>query len=319
MFDRPGKGEPERVPTADDFSSKAVNRAVLVETVQHSATTVPAAIAAVCGMWWVLIAPNPTAIGLCLLTGFTSVASWVTNYFLRGETFAEKHIAKLRAFRERHKRTEAGSLREDFGRQNFHVGVNAVTELSSAYQKLYTYLRERMAMGKNLSAERFLMLAEDTYDQGLQILQKALYIFQTLESIDAEKLEREVEEWRVQLEELRKEGGDEHRSDIETLTTIISSNEKRLQRYREREEEMQKLLAECERLEGALESACLDILDLVGTGDKIFTDGSASRRLETAVTAARRVEERLRGYGDTRSEDEMYLEAGRTVHKNQEE
>jgi hypothetical protein len=63
-------------------------------------------------------------------------------------------------------------------------------------------------------------------------------------------------------------------------------------------------------LETALETAHLEIVDLVG---QAVSSGplasSAASHLERAVEAARRVEQRLRGFGDedTRA-DEQYLE-----------
>ena len=92
------------------------------------------------------------------------------------------------------------------------------------------------------------------------------------------------------------------------LETVLE--EKRLDRYRRRAEELQTLIAQLNELETALETTYLEVVDLVGqeASAGLFESGAAAH-LERAVAAARRVEQRLRGFGsaDTRA-DEEYLE-----------
>jgi hypothetical protein len=69
------------------------------------------------------------------------------------------------------------------------------------------------------------------------------------------------------------------------------------------------IIAHLNELETALETAHLEIVDLVGQGVNAGPSASdAASHLERAVEAARRVEQRLRGIGaeDTRA-DEEYL------------
>lgn len=317
MSGRFGKREDRgRVPTADDFSDQAISRAVLTKTVNHLATTIPAGISAVCALWWGVIGPTPLVAGLCLGTGLLGMAGWVVNYFFRGDTFVRRHVAELRERREKHKRMEGRSLVEKCSRAGFAAGIEAAEELEQAYQNLHGYLREHVEKGRRLSAERFMVLAEDTYAQGLASLEKALAIHIALEQIDAGKLEQEVEDWLERRAELERDG-DASQSEIEALTTRIESHRKRLQVYISRQSESTRLLAECEKLEGALETAYLDVIDLVNRGDMVIADTGAASRLEGAVKAARRVEEQLRGHGDTRAEDEQYLEAGRNLQEKE--
>ena len=85
----------------------------------------------------------------------------------------------------------------------------------------------------------------------------------------------------------------------ESLARNIEAHTTRLDRYRQREEELRTLLAQLNELETALATAYLEIVDLVGqdTSAGLFESGAAAH-LERAVEAARRVEQRLRGFGD---------------------
>jgi hypothetical protein len=65
-------------------------------------------------------------------------------------------------------------------------------------------------------------------------------------------------------------------------------------------------------LETALETAYLEVIDLVGpdAATRVLESGAASR-LETAIAAAHRVEQRLQGLDDADTrDDEVYRKVG---------
>ena len=148
----------------------------MTETLTHPFTMATAAISAVGGMWWAAINPDPASVGICVGIGLVSFASWVVNYLVRGEKLANRHVAKLRKLREQAKHTEARSLVGEFRSRGFDECASSALELEEAYRKLEDYLRQRADTEGNLSAERFLVLAEETYEQGLLILQKILHL-----------------------------------------------------------------------------------------------------------------------------------------------
>lgn len=313
MFGHSGKKDTKPyVPTADDFRPENINKAVLSETFRHPATTAPLAVTAACAAGF-LLTLNPFVLGGAIVTGFAGAASWVVNYFFRGETLAIRHRQRLMELREMHKRTEIESLYIDFS-DRFPEGGESVKELAEAYRKLYEYLRRRVDAG-NPSAERFLVMVDDTYEQGLRFLQKALHISQVLDNVDPDKLERDIRRWQKEIATEKREIGEGTESAaIDALNTKIDSADKRLQRYHQREAQMHELLAKCEQLEGALESAYLDVVDLVEGAS--FADSNAASRLENAIKAARTVEERLQSMGSgNHEEDQMYLEEGRKLRQ----
>ena len=83
-------------PTAEDFTSQAVRRAVLQATLQHPATM----LAAVMALWSVTIDLSQASLMATLGFGFMSAAAWVINYIGRGDTLVEQHIAHLRLLRD---------------------------------------------------------------------------------------------------------------------------------------------------------------------------------------------------------------------------
>jgi cell division protein FtsB len=291
----------DRKPTADDFTPRAVQRAVLQGTLQHPATIVPAALAAVAALWSVAIDLSPASLMATLGFSFISAAAWVINYVGRGDKLVERHIQKLRALRDDYERREIDDLALACREAGFTAGAKEAQEITNAYQKLHQFLVEQRAGHGNASGERFRVLAEETYRHGVTILRRALNLFQALQRVDVDALEQERQGWIRQREQ---EGT------AESLERNIGAHTKRLDRYRQREEELRALIAQLNELEMALETAHLEVSDLVGqvpSGGPFASD--AASHLERAVEAARRVEQRLRGFGDedTRA-DEEYLE-----------
>ena len=94
-------GQPplDRKPTAEDFTPRAVHRAVLQNTLQHPATILPAALATVAALWSLAIDLSPASLMAMLGFGFISATAWVINYIGRGDTLVEQHIQQLRVLR----------------------------------------------------------------------------------------------------------------------------------------------------------------------------------------------------------------------------
>jgi hypothetical protein len=291
----------DRKPTAEDFTPRAVHRAVLHATLQHPATILPAALATVAALWSVAIDLSPASLLAVLGFGFVSAGAWVINYIGRGDKLVEQHIHKLRALRADYERREVEELALACRHAGFRAGEKEAQELTAGYHKLHHFLVTEQAGQGNASGERFRVLAEETYRHGVAILQRGLNLFQALQGVDVNTLEQERKAWIRQREQ---EGPSE------SLERNIEAHTKRLDRYRRREEELGALIAQLNELETALETAYLEVVDLVGHEARpgIFESGAAAH-LERAVTAARRVEQRLRGFGDedTRA-DEEYLD-----------
>jgi C4-dicarboxylate-specific signal transduction histidine kinase len=273
----------------------------LQETLQHPATLLPAALAAVAALWSAAIDLSPASLMAMLGFGFVSVGAWVINYVGRGDTLVEQRIQKLRALRVAYERREVEGLALACRQAGFLAGAKEAQELTAAYHKLHHVLGEQQVGQGNASRERFSVLAEETYRYGVAILQHALNLFQALQRIDVDTLERERQAW---IRQRAQEGASE------SLERNIEAHTKRLDRYHQREEELRTLIAQLNELETALETAHLEIVDLVGQAASSGPlASSAASHLERAVEAARRVEQRLRGFGDedTRA-DEQYLE-----------
>ncbi len=302
-----GRERAGRRPTADDFTKRAVGRAVLTETLQHPLTILPAAAAAVGGLYMGLLGAGPLAFGLTLGSAVVGAGSWIVNYFLRGEAFAERHVSALRDARRDHRHATLATLEASWATTGNIEGVGQARELREAFARLVGYVEETEGARGGIDLDRLRVLAEDTYDEGVRILRMALETQQALQALDVEKLRRELAIWQTELTSARDLGIDDPRLAGHELR--IDGHRKRLRLYDERLETLAGLLAQSEVLESALESAYLEVVDL-RSADTLVARGHAAEALERAVDAARRVEDRMRERMTRNPEaDRAYLDA----------
>ncbi len=303
-----------KIPGAEDFTREAVYRAVLKDTLQHPLTLMPAVASTLGGLYMGLFGAGPNAAAVTFAGALLAAGAWVVNYFIRGEELAEQRVAKLRKLRDRHRHDQTMSLEVEWSKAGLAEGVQQARELREVYHKLETFLSGRLeAAGgvrgntaSGFNVQRLMVLAEDTYREGVDILRAALATYQALRQIDHEKLNRELEAWQQELESVSA-GGDASR--IKSLETRIQSHQRRLELFKQRVASVDQLFAQSEALESALETTYLETVDL-GNTDTLFVRGHSATALERAVNAARRVEDRLREMEGPRKEDDVYLAAG---------
>ena len=246
---------------------------------------------------------NQPSLLLAAGAGFLSLATFIFNYFIRGEKLAQEYVraqlAKQRAARE----NEIVGIFNEFKKLGAIEGEQAATELSQAYQKVKNFLHAHTAKGASMQTMRLQILAEETYFKGVDVLQTALAITRALDEINVKKLEREVQEWQKQREKTPPEN-----REASALERRIELNQRRIDAYRSRQSALAELFAECEACEAALEEAYMQFAgaETAQALPKPNVD-DAITRLETAVAAARRVEARLR---NADRGDEVYLAAG---------
>jgi hypothetical protein len=296
-------------PKPEDFSNRAVARAVRSESIQHPTTLFPAAVALLSGLYMGLVSFDATSLAVAVGSGLLSVASYIFHYFVRGEKIAENYIKELKEKRKDYKKQQVEDIEEKCKAAGFTEGQQAARELLEAYTRLYQFLKEKSKQVKSQTAQRFMILAEATYDQGVQFLNKALVLYQALVQIDEQKLIKELRAWQKEVKNLEKyRNKDEEQKDlvIKVLQEKIKSHRKRLELFSERGETLKQMMDQCEVLEATLDSTYLEVVDLIAD-DPFFMSSkhdNAASNLERAVAAARKAEDRLRNLGKQQDIDD---------------
>lgn len=293
-----------RLPTEKDFSGGAVQKAVLKETIQHPATIIPLGIAGgFTGLMILgLMAVTPVTLVVPLIAGLTGGAAWIYNYSVHGKGFASKYIEGLREQLEQLRSEELSTVKQECREAGFEEGYKETKELESAYIKLRTYLEKKAQAGQELDAARYQSLAKEIYREGVKLLRSALEAHKALQTIDIESLKRDRKTYAKQLEKSKTD------SESRGLEAKIKNHDDRIMVYEKHGEIVYQLMVQLEELEGVLENSYLELVDLT-QGRGLTTTAESVSRLERAVQAARRVEEKLRGIDDNTEEDQIYLKA----------
>lgn len=300
----------EQDRTARVVDPAAVNRAVWSRVLQHPSTLAPLALCLLSGTYMGLIQLNKSAFAAAFAGGLLTLGSIVYHYFIRGEAHAEAVVAELMGNREQDVWDQFESLRQSMQDAGFSEGLTQVNDLRAVYLKLSKYLEGEQRRQDRPGIARFAVMARDCRAEGLRILQLALNTYQAVRQTQAAKLKAEREEWLRQAGLVKASidaGNSQHQPRYEALIARAQAHERTLERYEKRRGELVQLLAQSEVLEAALESAYLDVVDLLE--QKLPGSDDAVSRLENAVSAARAVEERLRAPSASASEDDEYLRA----------
>jgi hypothetical protein len=257
-----------------------------------------------------LVSFDETSFAVALGSGLLSLASFIYQYYMRGEKKAAEHVKDLLERRRTFKEQQGEDIEKKCRRAGFREGQKAAGELKEAYSRLEKYLREKLEKKQTMTAQRFLVLAEESYYQGIQFLKKALSLFQAVGYMDERKLKKEMRDWEAELESAQQDTykGKEYKELlIKALTGKIRSHRKRLKLFGGRKETLAQIMAQCEILEATLDSTYLEVVDLV-ENDIVLERKNAASNLERAVATARKVEDRLRGLGNENYDDDQYIQ-----------
>ncbi len=288
------KPSPKTKVSREDLESGAVQRWVLSETLQHHATILPGAGAVVSGLYLGAFGLSSAGLGMTLLLVFASGSSWIYNYFIRGEKLGEERVSTVMKQLQDAEVNELEQLVQECLDGNFMEGAKEGGELLAAFRNFRTFLSEVDADGENASASRFNDLSRDALRQGVSYLRRAYSMWQAIQSVDLEGLEKELSQKRRKLSRL----GEEVSAERSLLEQQIASHEGRINSQKSQQARLDEILVEIDQLDSALEIARLESVELVQQDAASFAErGTAASQLERAVAAAKRVEQKLRGSG----------------------
>jgi hypothetical protein len=281
--------ELSKKPQAEDFTGDAVAKAVLKETLEHPATIYPAAGSALAVAWTLMIAASPTSVAFAVGCAFVGASAFIYNYVIKGPDRAAAYVAKLRELRRTHSLLELDQFARDCRKAGLREGFKSANDLKAAYQHITDYLATHK---DGISADRFMVLAEDTFQEGTRILGQALAIYSAVETLDVPTLQNEIENWKT-----RRSTMNDNLPSSKALDAQIDSNTRQIALYTEQQSELTQLFAQVNEIETALQSTYVELVGLQNRNlaASLTEDGGAATRLKTAVDVARRVEQRLRG------------------------
>ena len=307
-----GHGPPISIPTMRELTtSEKLLNAVNQKALLHPLTLYPFVIGAAAAAWSGMIDFSQASFFLALGGLLGGPAHYFYTRFFRGDKLAEKYVRECQELVKslRDQKVERLKLTsEDCDAEGFEEGRREADEVTRAYEALDAYLMKQET-NQRLDIPRWRDLAEETFLEAMGLISQALALFVGLEQIDAKKLKREKKALEAKLAELGKSDFAERDAAEKQLKACSG----RIEQFEQNEKRVQLLIAQANDLESALQTALMEVAQLPQSGSSvILTNGESATRLEIAVRAARRVEERLRNLSslEESESDREYFEKG---------
>ena len=251
-------------PSLRDFSRRAVDKAVLRESLSHPLTTYPLALAFLGGLAALLFG-SPVFAGVALGGLFTSAASGIVNLFFRNRALSDRYLTRLRRAQEKHEAEVLQSLKgeleqcRDLGavqKQAAH-GLEQFDRARDKFQNVRDLLESKITTGE-LAYSRFISTAQQVYLSVLDNLKQAAAVMRSAGTIDPAYVSR-------RLKELHQEQGQGTTQEQETL-------EERLQLLKDQLAQVERLLAANEKAMTSLENTTSTLAALDTHGRFATTD-----------------------------------------------
>lgn len=197
------KAGPSNPPSIEDFSKTAITKAVLKTTLQHPLSLYLSGVGL---LGWlalgVLGASTPAVIAA--IGGTTiGVGSWIVNFFLRGDTLAQKYIANIQQEMEEYKQRVTLRLVKDLEKWKWLPGAEdyvsqGICQFQDIQEKIVNF---RDVLGKKLNPRevtfsRYLGSAEQVYLSVLDNLDKMATILASISTIDLSYIEDRLQALR---------------------------------------------------------------------------------------------------------------------------
>lgn len=178
-------------PSIEDFSKKAVTKAVLKTTLQHPLSLYLSGVGLL--GWFAVGVLGPSSIAVTAAIGGTTIGigSWIVNFFLRGDSLAQKYIETVHQEMEEYRRRVTLSLVKELEQWQRLPGAEdyvaqGINQFQDIQEKIDNF---REVLGKKLNHQemtfsRYLGSAEQVYLSVLDNLEKTAAILESISTID---------------------------------------------------------------------------------------------------------------------------------------
>jgi DNA-binding SARP family transcriptional activator len=280
-----------------------IRRSILSDAVQAPTTIIPLAIAAIAGIFWVLLSSRAgwggsVALGLLVLGSLVAVASFVKLYVIDFDSAFERcaHELLVEQTRVQQEQQQAevevlrAKLRDGFGQIGCTEGQYSLKSLDYEYNELKGVLARNHAHDL-LAVAHLPLLANETYLRGLSVLEDALELARSISSPTNQRLEADLKELDAKMK-----GRSGSEDQIKLWREKATSLRQRLALITQQRLRLQQLLQQADRCEAALQQTRMELASLKADA----ASGSVDAVLETlqkTIDQAKTIQEEMRKLG----------------------
>ena len=293
---------PEPAPTTngdqssvESLSMAAVNRQLASDALQYPTTIVPAFFAALALIAALALPGSGFAIGVFVASSATAAASFLWRYLSRrNEEYSRwrRQVIELQDRQRRELDQLRETLRRGFSSIRSTAGQVALRHLVAEHELLKALISRRGGADHVFGAQ-IPALAEETYRQGLYVLESVLELLLAIDSSNKRALEAEVAKLEKEITSLRAEGSQSER--IRRETSLSSCND-RLELMARQELKVEDFLLRADLSHAALQKTRIELAALKADGSNVGVI-AVSETLQRTIDQAKEVQEELRRLG----------------------
>ena len=307
-----GDTESGRQSTADlqssaveNLSEASIRKQLRSGAVQHPATLIPLAVAGLSLIHLIGISPFPIGAFWAIIVLIGSLAAGSGSFFLiysiRHDAAYAKLVQEIMA-QQGHESREASQAEVQQMRENLRTGLTAIgstsglkalTDLDYEYEQLQLVL-DRQDETTSMSIAHIPGLAEETYREGLNVLENGLHLSRAIHTSNKGSLEAEIVQIEEEIETLKKDDRQARRVKIREET--VASHRERLEMIDQQQFRVDELLYQCDRCEASLSRTRIELASLqAGSSDSSVS--AVTETLRRTITQAKEVQEEMRRLG----------------------
>lgn len=307
----PVERETVTAPSGGDpaLADRQIRRAVLSEALQHPATEIPLAFTCVVGIFLLLIEPvlglgamaSYVALGLGSLSGLTAAGSFIWRYVLNfDQAYAEKsQVLREQQQRSSQQREQAGlaqvraRLTEGFRETRLAEGHYVLRDLDYEFKELKAVIARHKETDP-LTLSYLPTLVDETFRQGLSVLDDALELARATSSPHDQRLEAEIQDLESKIRENSGKKNDQERAKLWQEKLDVSR--RRLELIGKERLRLEGLLQQATKCEAALHETRIQVASLKADTWTVSVN-TVLETLQKTIDQAKAVQEEMRKLG----------------------
>lgn len=287
--------------TSSTVSESNVKRRLLSDAAQHPLTTLSSGVAAISGIYLVLLSPvfggNSVATAVLCISCVAALSNFAYRY-LSGRSQAVSVLLEDEGKERIRQRDVAirrrfGSLYSDLVALDHFQGTTALERLRDEYCRLTLFLADQSEIGI-LSVTQIEHLTNETYRRGLSVLADSVTLIEAIETPGIAEIATEITSLEIEIEELR---ASEERADrIAIKQNVLTAQRNRLNELEQLQVHVDELLYQSRKCEFSLNHTRIE-LAAIKAGSSDFGVNTVIGALEKTIQRAKEVQEELKGLG----------------------
>ena len=281
-----------------------LKRELIFDALQYPTTIVPLFGVALAFIFVVIDLPGLPLIGLVTAVALmlaAAAASFIWRFFLRYEEEYGRRLQKLSVTENRARRTserqalqEQGDLmRAGFTEKGSAEGVKVVDRLVTEFEQI-EQLTRTWPQSSLVSISQIRALTEQTFQQGLNVLNSLLYLLPTADSSDREGLATDIQALEQEMENLKENGTDA--AWLEIRNSRLSALRRQLELMSGQDLQAEEVLLKANLIEGALSRTRIELAALRAESAE-GSQNAVSEALQRTIDQAKEVLDEMRTLG----------------------